>query len=115
MPFSTLCWEGMWRKECAHWWMRADEADRGESEQWYLPRSLDEQWKSVRVPHCWEREGVSARFEGPVWYVTEAEVPADWQRGRIWLLLEGSQLRRAGLGQRSPSGNSCGHVGQLCL
>ena len=89
MPFSTLCWEGMWRKECAHWWMRADEADRGESEQWYLPRSLDEQWKSVRVPHCWEREGVSARFEGPVWYVTEAEVPADWQRGRIWLLLEG--------------------------
>jgi hypothetical protein len=31
MPFSTLCWEGMWRKECARWWMRTDEADRGES------------------------------------------------------------------------------------
>jgi hypothetical protein len=31
MPFSTLCREGMWRKECARWWMRADEADRGES------------------------------------------------------------------------------------
>ena len=89
MPFSTLCREGMWRKECARWWMRTDEADRGEVEQWYLPRFLDEQWKPVRVPHCWEQEGVSARFEGPVWYVTEVEVPADWQRGRIWLLLEG--------------------------
>lgn len=89
MPFSTLCRGGMWRQECPHWWMRLDEASRGEAEQWYLPHSLDEKWQAVRVPHCWEQEGISKRFEGPVWYVTEVEVPADWQRGRIWLLLEG--------------------------
>lgn len=89
MPFTTLCRGGMWRKECAQWWMRPDEADRGEVERWYLPRALNGEWKQVRVPHCWEQEGLSKRFEGPVWYVTEVEVPADWQRGRIWLLLEG--------------------------
>ncbi len=89
MPFSTLCKEGMWRKECARWWMRVDEADRGEAEQWYLPHSLGEEWRVVHVPHCWEQDGVSKRFEGPVWYVTEIEVPEDWRKGRAWLLLEG--------------------------
>ncbi len=89
MPFSTLCRGGMWRKECPHWFMRTDEADRGEVEGWYLPHPLGEEWRAVRVPHCWEQEGISKRFEGPVWYATEVEVPVDWQRGRIWLLLEG--------------------------
>ncbi len=89
MPFSTLCRGGRWRKELPQWWMRADEQGRGEVEQWYLPHPLDGQWRAVRVPHCWEQENISRRFEGPVWYVTEAEVPADWQRGRVWLLLEG--------------------------
>ncbi|MDW8322351.1 MAG: beta galactosidase jelly roll domain-containing protein, partial [Armatimonadota bacterium] len=89
MPFTTLCRGGIWRKECAQWWMRPDEADRGEAERWYLPHSSEAQWRAVRVPHCWERQGLSKRFEGPVWYVTEIEVPPDWQRGRIWLLLEG--------------------------
>lgn len=89
MPFSTLCRGGMWRMECPHWFMRADEADRGEFEAWYLPHPLGEEWRAVRVPHCWEQEGISKRFEGPVWYATEVEVPAEWQRGRIWLLLEG--------------------------
>ncbi len=89
MPFSTLCRGGMWRKECPDWFMRVDEDNRGETERWYLPRVLDSEWKAVRVPHCWEQEGISRRFEGPVWYVTEAEVPAEWHRGRIWLLLEG--------------------------
>lgn len=89
MPFSTLCRGGMWRKECPHWFMRVDEADRGEIEAWYLPHPLGEEWWAVRVPHCWEQEGISKRFEGPIWYATEVEVPAEWQRGRIWLLLEG--------------------------
>ncbi len=88
MPFSTLCRGGMWRKECPEWLMRIDEANRGESERWYLPHTPGSEWKPVRVPHCWEQEGVSKRFEGPVWYVTEVQVPADWRRGRVWLLLE---------------------------
>lgn len=89
MPFSTLCRGGTWRKECPHWYMRTDEANRGEAERWYLPQSLGDEWREVCVPHCWEAEGISKRFEGPVWYVTEIEVPDNWQRGRVWLLLEG--------------------------
>jgi hypothetical protein len=89
MPFSTLCRGGMWRQEIPHWFLRVDEAERGEAQQWYLPDSFGEGWQPVRVPHCWEREGISKRFEGPVWYATEVKVPDGWQRGRIWLLLEG--------------------------
>ena len=89
MPFSTLCRGGMWRKECPHWFMRADDADRGEVEGWHLPHSLSEEWQAVTVPHCWEQEGIPKQFEGPVWYATEVEVPVGWHRGRIWLLLEG--------------------------
>ncbi|MDW8105245.1 MAG: glycoside hydrolase family 2 TIM barrel-domain containing protein, partial [Armatimonadota bacterium] len=89
MPFTTLCRGGAWRQECSRWWMRPDAEDRGVAERWYLPHSLGAEWREVCVPHCWEREGISKRFEGPVWYVTEAQIPADWQRGRVWLLLEG--------------------------
>jgi hypothetical protein len=89
MPFSTLCRGGMWRQEIPHWFLRVDEADRGDAQQWYLPDSFGEGWQPVQVPHCWEREGVAMSCEGPVWYVTEVKVPESWRRGRIWLLLEG--------------------------
>lgn len=76
------------------WQFRVDPGDTGELERWFLPEF--EFTDVVRVPGCWDAQGVGEPAEkmfhnyvGKAWYRRSVQVPAGWAGKRMVLSVGG--------------------------
>ncbi len=77
------------------WAFRFDPDDGGEKGGWFRPGV--EFPNTVRVPGCWEAQGIGKPAEkvrhhalGVGWYRRTFTVPADWKDRRVWLRIGGA-------------------------
>jgi beta-mannosidase len=56
--------------------------------RWMRRAYDDSAWSEIRVPSCWQAEGV--RYNGVAWYRKDlSEIPGDARASRLWLRFEG--------------------------
>jgi Glycosyl hydrolases family 2, sugar binding domain/Glycosyl hydrolases family 2 len=59
------------------------------SNTWDFRLDHERDWRSIRVPGCWEALGVHKQYAGPAWYRTRFATPPDWAGRRVWLRFGG--------------------------
>ncbi|MBM4083579.1 MAG: hypothetical protein FJ272_02220, partial [Planctomycetes bacterium] len=84
------------------WLFRTDPDDIGEKQGWEKPNLDETGWRTIRVPGCWEAQGVTdprpgqppkpkpprvpwTDYDGVAWYRLHFVVPKEWQGQELLL------------------------------
>jgi len=110
------------------WDFATDPEGAGEDEQWFLPGKDLPGKVFVRVPGCWEAQGVGGPgnsvssggerninplrgcYVGTAWYRKEVPIPHDWAGKQVWLKVGGVNAQ----GWFWVNGAYVAHVGTYC-
>jgi len=118
------------------WTFCTDPDNKGETDKWAQPKTVWPQSRSIRVPGCWEAQGVGTpgehnllsplnlkmhyveagmktEYEGIGWYRKEVLIPATWAGQQLWLKFGGVNSTGRAYVNGSPIAD-LGGAGQYC-
>jgi len=99
-----------WLSLDGQWQFATDPQNRGRDEGWFRPEVPLPGARPIRVPGCWEAQGVGepglshgrpglarepvnlrlrSAYTGPAWYKRRFKMPKDWAGRQIWLKIGG--------------------------
>lgn len=110
------------------WDFATDPDSKGDGEQWFLPDKEMPDTVPIRVPACWEAQGIGGpgqstpstgerninplrgSYVGTAWYKKEVSIPEGWADKRIWLKVGGIHAQ----GWLWVNGTYIAHVENYC-